>query len=720
MAIRLKATGHPSPFLKWAGGKGQLLDQYSNYFPEKFGRYFEPFIGGGAVFFHLRPENALLSDSNQELINCYRQVRENPEELMELLETHKQRYQENPKEYFYKIREQVYENLSDPEKAARTIFLNKTCYNGLYRLNSWGEFNVPIGKYKNPGIYDPENIRAASEALSAAELRVMDYTEIRNFVSAGDLVYLDPPYHPLNETSSFTGYTEASFSDEDQKKLALLYHDLDHMGCRVMLSNSNTKLINSLYSRYNIVKISANRAINSRADRRSAIHELLILNFETKESRQKNVRKKTSKYWTPWESLFNRHVDKNSGINFVSSKDIKKETGMEPRLMAKFDTREDLPPIFRENGMFLLPMSNGEYVIVRGEGFHDVETVPQPIEDFSCELPFELKSSEYGSSEMQHVDYAFNSGLISCFTGIGTLYPTIRGRKRSRSFSFRVKESEMIDVSSVQVEIDSGYEGENEIVILEAKVGTPKSFNIRQLYYPYRSWGEIVPDKKIRLVFFTYDPQEAVYSLYEYKFGDKEDYNSIELVTAKKYRIFYNKREMDLLGYYLHQVNEQKLPENRLHIPQANDVEKIIGVVFQVAEGLNNAKEIAEQFDLTHRQGNYYLDAGYSLGLLEKTKGRKAIYELTDAGKSFITLPVHKRNSRLCRLMMEMPIIKEIMTKLYEKKTLSMKEMAGIIEEHSDLSANTSRRRAGTLRSWFWWLYAAVGVVKVGRGRVFI
>ncbi len=303
MANSLKTTGSPSPFLKWAGGKGQLIDQYSAYFPKNYNRYFEPFIGGGAVFFHLKPANALLSDSNQELINCYRQIKENPEELMELLEAHKQRYQENEKEYFYKIREQVYENLNDAEKAARTIFLNKTCYNGLYRLNSWGEFNVPIGKYKNPGIYDPDNIRAASEALKTTELKVMDYAEIRNYVSPGDFIYLDPPYHPLNETSSFTGYTEASFSDEDQKKLALLYHDLDHLGCKVMLSNSNTKLINTLYSRYNKVKISANRAINSRADRRNAIHELLILNFETKESHHRNTRKKSSKYWSPWESL---------------------------------------------------------------------------------------------------------------------------------------------------------------------------------------------------------------------------------------------------------------------------------------------------------------------------------------------------------------------------------------------------------------------------------
>lgn len=720
MANRLKTMGYPSPFLKWAGGKGQLLDQYSAYFPEKFGRYFEPFIGGGAVFFHLKPVNALLSDSNQELINCYRQIKENPRELMELLEAHKQRYQENEKEYFYKIREQIHENLNDAEKAARTIFLNKTCYNGLYRLNSWGEFNVPIGKYKNPGIYDPENIRAVHELLKTTELRVMDYTEIRNYASAGDLVYLDPPYHPLNETSSFTGYTEASFSDEDQRKLALLYHDLDHRGCMVMLSNSNTKLINTLYSRYNLVKISANRAINSRADRRSAIHELMIMNFETKESHHRNVRKKTSKYWAPWESLFNKHVDKKLSINPVSSKDIKKETGMEPRLMAKFDTREDLPPIFRENGMFLLPVSNGEYVIIRGEGFHDPETCDKPVEDFTCELPFELKSSEYGSSEMQYVDYAFNSGLISHFTGIETLYPTIRGRKRSKDFSFRVEGTEMLEVSSVQVEIDSGYEGENEIIIMEAKVGAPTSFNIRQLYYPYRSWGEIIPDKKIRPIFFTYDPIERIYSLYEYRFIDKENYNSITPVAAGRYRISYNGREKDLLGYFLQKTKEQKISENRLHIPQANDVEKIIGVVFQVAEGLNNAGDIAEQFELTHRQGNYYLDAGYSLGLLEKTKGRKTTYQLTARGKRFVTLPVHKRNSQLCRLMMEMPIVKEVMTKLYEKKSLSMKEMSGIIEENSSLTGNTPRRRAGTLRSWFWWLYAAVGVVKVGRGRVFI
>ncbi len=393
---------------------------------------------------------------------------------------------------------------------------------------------------------------------------------------------------------------------------------------------------------------------------------------------------------------------------------------MEPRLMAKFDTREDLPPIFRENGMFLLPVSNGEYVIIEGEGFHNLETCDKSIENFTCELPFDLKSSEYGSSEMQYVDYAFNSGLISHFTGIETLYPTIRGRKRSRDFSFKVKGSNLLEVSSVQVEIDAGYEGENQIVILEAKVGNPSSFNIRQLYYPYRSWEQIVPDKKIRIIFFTYDPLESVYSLYEYKFGDKEDYNSIKLLQTVRYRIIADKSEKDLLGDFLRNAEPCKNTENRFHIPQANDVEKIIGVVFQVAEGLCNAKEIADQFELTHRQGNYYLDAGYSLGLLDKSGGRKTTYRLTDTGKRFVTLPVHKRNNLLCRLMMEMPIVKEVMTGLYEKKSLSMSEMAGIIEMNSDLSGKTPRRRAGTLRSWFWWLYAAVGVVKVGRGRVFI
>ena len=712
-------TKKPSPFLKWAGGKGQLLEQYSKYFPKKFNRYFEPFIGGGAVFFHLTPENAFLSDSNEELINCYKQIRDNPYELMRLLDIHKQNYFENKKDYFYKIRAQVYEGLDDTAKAARTIFLNKTCYNGLYRLNSWGEFNVPLGRYKSPQIYDPENILAVSKVLEKVQLKVMNYDEIEKLAEPGDLVYLDPPYHPLNSTSSFTSYTESNFSDEDQKKLALLYHQLDKKGCKVMLSNSNTELIQDLYKRYRQIKINATRSINSKAAKRSAIRELLILNFDSRGKHYHHKTKKTSKYWNPWKTLFKDKVDLSKPVNIITSKEIKELTGMEPRLMAKFDTQEDLPPVFKENDRFLLPISNGEYAVIKGEGYHNLEEITENPTDFQCRLPFDLKSSQHGNSEMQYIDYAFNSGLISKFTGVETLFPTIRGRKYSPEFNLNVGKTEL-SIKSVQVEIDAGYEAKDEIILIEAKIGLPTSFNVRQLYYPYRSWSEHVPGKRVRPLFFVYDKKEELYYLYEYTFQDREDYNSIHLISAKKYKITTKEIEKDLLGYYLNQAEMEKEKHPELHIPQANDVDKIIGFVFQVSKGYENAKEIAEKFDITHRQGNYYLDAAKSLGLLKNEGVKKKNYVLTQKGKRFVTLPIDKRNSFLCKLMMNMPIIKEIMTKLYEKKSLSMQEVSTIIEENSSLSGKTPRRRASTLRSWFWWLYSAVGVVKVGRGRIFI
>jgi len=720
MAYKKKAKkeNFPSPFLKWAGGKGRLLTDYSSYFPKKFGTYFEPFLGGGAVFFHLRPGSAFISDSNEELINCYIQVRDNPGELMELMRVHRKNHNKDEKKYFYDIRNQAYESLTGVEKAARTIYLNKTCYNGLYRLNSWGGFNVPLGKYKNPRIFEPKNILAASEILKTIDISVMDYMDIREITKSGDFIYMDPPYHPLSQTSNFTSYTETSFTNNDQENLASLYYQLDNMGCKLMLSNSDTKLIRTLYQGFNTIEIKASRSINSRADRRSAIGELLITNFDSKTNKRRHHVKKKSKYWAPWQKLFHNQVDLTKPVNRVSAGVIKRDTGMEPRLMAKFDTRNDLPPIFRDNGLFLLPVSNGEYVIVKGEGYHNIEEIHGDPEVFQCDLPFELKSAEYGTSEMQHIDFAFNSGLISHFTGVKKLFPTIRGRKFSPRFSFNANGVEIPEVSSVQVEVDAGYEGQGDIILVEAKVGNPGSFNIRQLYYPFRFWGEIGSGKRVRSIFFIYSKEENLYYLYEYRFKNKFNYNSIEPVSLKKYCIQNASPDADLLGYYLRQSGKIEKGERDLHIPQANDIEKIIEFVFRVDEGMVKSREIAKHLNITPRQGNYYGDAARALVLVDRTNKKE--YSLTSRGKRFISLPVEKRNRLLCQLMMEMPIIKEVMTKLYKKKSLSRKEIAAVIEANSNLSGGTPERRASTLRSWFWWLYAAVGVVKVGRGRIFI
>lgn len=281
----------PRPFLKWAGGKGQLISQYIPYFPSTFQNYYEPFLGGGAVFFHLQsrrdaywrtppvkqrlqPPTAILSDINSELINVYCCVRDDVEALILLLAQHQQQHS---KEYYYQIRSQPF--TTNLESAARFIYLNKTCFNGLYRENSKGEFNVPMGKYKNPGICQAETLRLAYEALANVQIEVRQFETVLDYANAEDFVYFDPPYYPLNNTSNFTTYHRGAFTEVDQIRLSEVFAALAQRGVKVMLSNSDCDFIKELYNEFNIYVISASRAINSNANKRGKIIELLITSY---------------------------------------------------------------------------------------------------------------------------------------------------------------------------------------------------------------------------------------------------------------------------------------------------------------------------------------------------------------------------------------------------------------------------------------------------------
>ncbi len=276
----------PSPFVKWAGGKGQLLSQFQPHFPARFERYIEPFVGGGAVFFHLYSRRRLagkevvLIDHVEDLINCYRVVQSQVEALIEELEHHEPHKLDA--DYYYAIRawdrHPDYLQRSDVERAARFLFLNRTCYNGLYRVNRKGQFNVPFGRHNNPTVCNAGNLRAASRALQGVTLALGDFSRCLEWAAPGDLIYLDPPYHPLSDTANFTSYTSAAFDVEDQRRLADLFRKLDGRGCQVMLSNSSTPLIRELYRGYEQVEVRAIRAISSRGDGREAIPELLVLN----------------------------------------------------------------------------------------------------------------------------------------------------------------------------------------------------------------------------------------------------------------------------------------------------------------------------------------------------------------------------------------------------------------------------------------------------------
>lgn len=263
------------PFLKWAGGKTQILPTIRRFIPTIFKRYFEPFVGGGALYFDLGPTQAYLSDTNPELINCYNVVKESPEQLLSLLSTYAVSEEE-----FYRIRKIDPETLPNVERAARLIYLNKTCYNGLYRVNKQGHFNTPFGGHKNPRLVDPDNLRKASKLLKEAAVFCADYYEVlTKEAEAGDFIYLDPPYLPVGAYSDFKRYTRAFFYKEDHRKLAALFELLDQRGCLLLLSNSYHPDIIELYGKYDRQVVRASRFINCKGSQRGAVNELIISNF---------------------------------------------------------------------------------------------------------------------------------------------------------------------------------------------------------------------------------------------------------------------------------------------------------------------------------------------------------------------------------------------------------------------------------------------------------
>jgi DNA adenine methylase len=277
------------PFVKWAGGKRQIVPQLSALAPSKFDRYIEPFLGGGTLFFHLisnknKPFTNYISDINSELINVYVAVKDDVEKLIKLLTQHQIEYNKAPEECYYNLRDNFnLKSCSDGiERAAQFITLNRTCFNGLYRVNKKGEFNAPKGDYKNPTICDAGNLRNVSAALrySNITIKAADYKDmLLENAREGDFIYLDPPYNPVSSTAYFTNFTHDGFSYNDQKKLAEIYKQLDEMKCKVMLTNSNTPLVRELYAPFVITEVDSKRAINCKASKREGHTDLIIRNY---------------------------------------------------------------------------------------------------------------------------------------------------------------------------------------------------------------------------------------------------------------------------------------------------------------------------------------------------------------------------------------------------------------------------------------------------------
>ena len=268
----------PRPFLKWAGGKSQLLEQFRPLLPRpgSYDRYLEPFVGSGALFFHLRPRTAELSDVNREIVDCYRAVKTRPQDVIRELGKHR-----HDERHYYEVRATVPTKLA--ERAARTIYLNKTGYNGLYRVNASGRFNVPMGRYANPGYQSPTlfaTILACSKALASARLTPGDFEAALKDAGKGDFVYLDPPYVPVSETSDFTSYARGGFGWAEQERLATVCREVWRRGAMLMLSNSDTESVRDLYRGFRVDVVEASRSINSHGAKRGKVRELVVRNFD--------------------------------------------------------------------------------------------------------------------------------------------------------------------------------------------------------------------------------------------------------------------------------------------------------------------------------------------------------------------------------------------------------------------------------------------------------
>ena len=272
------------PFVKWAGGKRQIIDKLLKYAPEEFDTYYEPFVGGGAFLFELSPKNAVINDYNKELMNVYECIKDSDkfDKMCKELNNHEANHSE---EYYYKIRnldrdKNKFNKLADYKRAARTIYLNKACFNGLYRVNSKNEFNVPFGKKSKVNTYEGQNLGIICGYLNYNNIKLLstDFEEAVKDAKKGDFIYFDPPYD--SDTSTFNSYTEDGFGKEEQKRLSRVYKKLADKGCYVMLSNHNTKLVNELYKEFNINVIEAKRNINSNGAKRGKVEEVIITNYK--------------------------------------------------------------------------------------------------------------------------------------------------------------------------------------------------------------------------------------------------------------------------------------------------------------------------------------------------------------------------------------------------------------------------------------------------------
>lgn len=706
------------PFLKWAGGKSVIADAIIRRIGQlpATATYFEPFLGGGAVFFRLRPKRAILSDSNPALVATYLEVMQRPGSVVAELES-----LGSPKsgEDYGRRRDEFNEllpALTDAETprnsrlAALFIWLNHTCYNGLYRVNRAGQFNVPYGQYEQAFIYDRENLLTASAALrgAAAELLCGDYASVVQRALPGDVLYFDPPYQPLDETSNFTAYTATGFNVDEQALLAKYVFRLIERGCRVVVSNSPTPEIHQLYRGLRTEELLVPRAINCVGTKRQRVPELLIY---------PRGRMTLHDQWN--RVVADCHFDLDGAQTFeVTSARVKRITGEEPRLVAKMDTREDLPLALSSKGYFVLPVAATKYALVPGDGYHNLEDLDLTPRLFQPKQEVPVTVALH-AGESAAIQTALYTGLLERVVGIPQLRQTLHNDRVSlKGVRVSYGNAWTLPIDGARVEVDAGFENHEEFFVFECKAwkhSEISNFNIRQLFYPQLralqelrelglSWG-------IRCFFLNVEPDIQVFRFWEYTFSNPFDLSSIQHERSSAFAL--KPAPPRAFSRLLRDLSASEEVDTD-YVPQANDASKLLTLIQGVAEGYQRPSEVARRFRFDPRQSSYYAEAAEQLGLL--VRDRRQGYALTEQGRQVAASTTDVATRLVIERIFTLPVFRRIAESAIDagSPTVYRDQLPQFVRRAAGQRYNetTVHRRAQSVAAWLNWIGEATGTVQ--------
>jgi len=407
-----------------------------------------------------------------------------------------------------------------------------------------------------------------------------------------------------------------------------------------------------------------------------------------------------------WKKIVDAcNLDLSKPINYVDMSLIQKYGGKDVRLLISMESEERLPRVFKESGVFVVPVSTKRVAIIHGKGFHHVEEISE-VETHKTSFSFP-SSVMHSEGESKYIDYAYSCGLISRFTGRSNLHLGFHGKRRT-SFTFRVDGHGTLNVEQAQIEVDTSFEDDKELILLEGKSKVPRSFNIRQLYYPFKTFQRELDRKNIRNIFFAYDRRDMTYCLWQYRFKDPEDYEQIELVKSVKFRIESTRPEAALREFEVSPVTMGAI--------QANDIFKLMELPFLIHDGVDDAKRVAEHFQFDVRQSSYYRQGMERLGFVTERGPR---YALTSVGEDFTRMPVEERTKFFLRKLFEYPPVNEIIRRLLSGQSVSNADLNQIVSEiDSGIAKSTIPRRASTLRRWFRWIADNTGYCEVNENGI--